>query len=198
MRCRGPTITTMAVQDFQQGRRHCTGSCACKHCSPTHAPRLLWSMPHHGTLASGTSSGSNALAGPAPSLSPGGGDTCEGSWGSWVLGSSTWRCARLPSSLFLFLLFFFSFLFWFNVISCLSPSPSSPLSPPSSPLSPPLPLLPHPTPSPDLVAPSSQQLALTRPGNGKELSSLMETLIDRAESAERETRTLTTPDGSDQ
>ena len=38
------------------------------------------------------------------------------------------------------------------------------------------------TPSTDLVI-SLQQLALTRPRNGRELSSLMETLIDRAESA---------------
>ena len=41
------------------------------------------------------------------------------------------------------------------------------------------------TPSPDLVMSSPHQLAITRPGNGRELSSVMETLIDRAESAMR-------------
>ena len=40
-------------------------------------------------------------------------------------------------------------------------------------------------PSPDLVMSSPTQLAVTRPGDGRELSSVMETLIDRAESAMR-------------
>ena len=41
------------------------------------------------------------------------------------------------------------------------------------------------TPSPDLVMSSPHQLAITRPGDGRELSSVMETLINRAESARR-------------
>ena len=51
MRCRGPTITTMAVQHFQQGRRHFKGNCASRkskvRCllSSTLQPRRVQQLP---------------------------------------------------------------------------------------------------------------------------------------------------------